>query len=115
MCEVFWTYSVKFMTFKDLKLLRFDNFYTKDKGLPILLPFLGYIVFGIGNIVCFSRAIKFIPTPIAFAVWTASTLVLLKLLDVFYFHKKPTFIEIVFMLMIIIGIVGLRLLEKDVK
>ncbi len=58
MCEVFWTYSVKFMTFKDLKLLRFDNFYLKDKGLPILLPFLGYIVFGIGNIVCFSATKK---------------------------------------------------------
>ncbi len=103
------------MTFKDLKLLRFNNFFTTSKGLPILLPFLGYIFFGIGNMFFLSKAFKFLPTPIVFAVWTAVTLVILKLIDVFYLHKKTNFIEAIFLLMIVVGIVGLRFYEKDVK
>ena len=107
MCEVCWTYSLKLMTFKDLKLLRFNNFYS-NKGLHILLPFIGYIVFGIGNIVCFSKAIKVVPTPTAFAVWTASTLIMIKLVDTFFNHQKTSMVEIVFLMMITVGIIGLK-------
>ncbi|WP_332367984.1 hypothetical protein [Spirosoma telluris] len=60
--EAAWTYSLKYMTFSALKTLRWNTFYTPSVGLPILLPFIGYVVFGVANIYFFSRAIKQIPT-----------------------------------------------------
>ena len=106
--ETAWTYSIKFLTFKDVLTLRLGNFYTPDKGLPILIPFLGYIFFGIGNIYFFSLAMKTIPTAIAFAVWTSLTLILIKLTDTFLFHQKLSFTEVFYTILIVIGIIGLK-------
>ena len=107
--ETAWTYSVKYMKFADLKLLRWHNFYSPQIGLPILAPIVGYVVFGIANIYFFSMAIKQIPTPTAFAVWTAMALILIKLVDVFIFHANWSVTELFFLMLIGIGIVGLRL------
>ncbi|CCH51955.1 small multidrug resistance protein [Fibrisoma limi BUZ 3] len=107
--ETAWTYSVKYMKFTDLKLLRWHNFYSPQIGLPILAPIVGYVVFGIANIYFFSMAIKQIPTPTAFAVWTAMALILIKLVDVFIFHANWSVTELFFLMLIGIGIVGLRL------
>jgi len=112
-CEVFWTYSLKFMVFKDLKLLRFTNFFKVHEGLPILAPFLGYLAFGFLNIVLFSQAIKTIPTATAFGVWTAATLIFLKLADTFYFHQKTSFLEVLFLILIFVGIIGLKLVNDQ--
>ena len=106
--ETAWTYSIKFLTFKDVLTLRLDNFYTAQKGLPILVPFLGYIFFGIGNIYFFSLTMKTIPTAIAFAVWTSLTLILIKLTDTFFFHQKLSFTEVFYTILIVIGIIGLK-------
>ena len=106
--ETAWTYSVKYMTFSELKTLRWTTFYTPQVGLPILLPFVGYVVFGIANIYFFSMAIKQIPTPTAFAVWTAMALILIKLVDVFIFKANWSFAELFFLTLIGAGIVGLR-------
>lgn len=106
--ETAWTYSIKFLTFKDVLTLRLGNFYTPDKGLPILIPFLGYIFFGIGNIYFFSLAMKTIPTAIAFAVWTSLTLILIKMTDTFFFHQKLSFTEVFYTILIVIGIIGLK-------
>lgn len=106
--ETAWTYSIKFLTFKDVLTLRLGNFYLPDKGLPILIPFLGYIFFGIGNIYFFSLAMKTIPTAIAFAVWTSLTLILIKLTDTFLFHQKLSFTEVFYTILIVIGIIGLK-------
>ena len=106
--EAAWTFSLKFMRFGDVKTLRFTNFYKTAEGLPILIPFLGYILFGIGNIYFFSMAIKQVPTATAYAVWTAATLVLIKFAEVAFFKQRISFAEIFFMLMIMTGIMGLR-------
>jgi len=106
--ETAWTYSVKYMTFSQLKTLRWNTFYTVDQGLPVLVPFVGYVVFGIANIYFFSMAIKQIPTPTAFAVWTAMALILIKATDVFIFNANWSFAEIFFLTLIGVGIIGLR-------
>lgn len=107
-CETLWTYSLKALTFSSLKTLRWHNFYKADGGLPVLLPLLGYIGFGVANIYFFSTAIKRIPTPTAFAVWMALSLILIKLSDVFYYKANWSFTEVFFVMMIVIGIVGLK-------
>ena len=113
--ESAWTFSLKFMRFGDLKTLRFTNFYKTAEGLPIFLPFLGYILFGIGNIYFFSLAIKQVPTATAYAVWTAVTLVLIKLAEVLFFKQRVSFFEIFFMLLIMTGIMGLKFYGTAMK
>ncbi len=113
--ESAWTFSLKYMRFAELKTLRFTNFYRVTEGLPILLPFLGYILFGIGNIVFFSMAIKQVSTATAYAVWTAMTLVLIKLVEVFILNEKIAGLEILFMLLIMTGIMGLKFYGTAVK
>src|ERR1700744_1135301 len=107
-CETAWTFSLKLMQFGALKTLRVNNFFVMHTGLPILLPFLGYIAFGIGNIYFFSLAIKPMQMATAYAVWTAVTLILIKLSELIFLKQRISFAEIGFMLLIMIGIMGLK-------
>lgn len=96
------------MKLSQLKNLNLTNFYTPDMGLPVLLPIVGYVVFGVGNIYFFSLAMKQIPTATAFTVWTAIAIAMIKLAEVLFFHQKISWLEIFFLLLITIGIVGLK-------
>ena len=97
------------MKFSDLKTLRFSTSYKWEGGLPILLPFTGYILFGLANIYFFSTAIKHIPTAMAFAVWTATTLIFLKVSELVFFHQRIFWMEVLFMTLIMVGILGLKI------
>ncbi|MDP9080402.1 MAG: SMR family transporter [Bacteroidota bacterium] len=108
-CESAWTFCLKFMKFSDLKTLRFINFYRWQGGLPVLIPFAGYILFGLANIYLFSLAIKQIPTATAFAVWTAITLIFIKIAELVFFNHRISWIEVFFMLLIMVGILGLKI------
>ena len=109
LCETAWTFCLKFMKFSDLKTLRFTNFYLWHGGLPVLLPFVGYLAFGIANITLFSFAMKHIPVATAFAVWTATTLVFVKLAELMFFKQSISLMEIFFMTLIMVGILGLKI------
>lgn len=106
--EAAWTFSLKFMKFSDLKQLKFGSLLSLHQGLPVILPFIGYIVFGIGNIYFFSLAIKQLPVATAYAVWTAITLVLIKFSEMTFFGQRLSWAETFFMLMIMTGILGLK-------
>jgi len=106
--EALWTYSVKYFSLAQLKTIRFDNFYKMDGGLPALIPLLGYILFGIGNIFFFSLALKTLSNSTAYSVWTAMTIIVLKLIELLYFKQKVSVVEFCFIIMIIVGIMGLK-------
>ncbi|RKR83041.1 quaternary ammonium compound-resistance protein SugE [Mucilaginibacter gracilis] len=106
--EALWTYSVKYFSLAQLKTIRFDNFYKLDGGLPALIPLLGYIIFGVGNIFFFSLALKSLSNSTAYSVWTAMTIVVLKLIELLYFKQKISVVEFCFIIMIIVGIMGLK-------
>ncbi|EHQ30557.1 DMT family transporter [Mucilaginibacter paludis] len=106
--EALWTYSVKYFSLTNLKTIRFDNFYKMDGGLPALIPLLGYIIFGVGNIFFFSLALKSLSNSTAYSVWTAMTIVVLKLIELLYFKQKISVVEFCFIIMIIVGIMGLK-------
>jgi len=108
-CETAWTFCLKFMKFSDLKTVGITTFYKWPGGLPILLPFVGYVLFGLANIYLFSTAIKQIPTAMAFAVWTATTLIFLKVSEVVFFHQRISWTEAFFMFLIMVGILGLKI------
>ena len=103
------------MKFSDLKALEFSTFYKWSGGLPVVLPFLGYVLFGLANIYFFSTAIKQIPTAMAFAVWTATTLIFLKIAEVSVFHQRISWPEVIFMLLIMVGILGLKIYAAPAK
>lgn len=106
--EAAWTFSLKFMKFSELKLIKFNSILSLYKGLPVILPFIGYIIFGIGNIYFFSLAIKQLPVAIAYAAWTAVTLILIKVAEMLFFGQRLSIVETFFMLMIMTGILGLK-------
>jgi quaternary ammonium compound-resistance protein SugE len=108
--EVAWIYSVKFMHFKDLFKIRFGDLFT-TKSFYILLPIIGYVVFGVGNIILFSKAMKTIPAGIAYATWMSVALVFVKISDVVIFKQPITFLHVVFILLILVGVVGLKLID----
>lgn len=104
------------MKFNDLKTLRLVSFYKwHSGGLPVLLPFIGYLAFGLANIYLFSVAIKELPTGTAFAVWTAVTLIFIKIAESLLFHQRIAPTEVFFMFLIMIGILGLKIYAMPVK
>jgi len=91
------------------------NFYKWQGGLPFLLPLIGYILFGLANVYFFSTAIKHIPMAIAFAVWTATTLVFVKVAEVSFLHQRVSWAEVFFILLIMVGILGLKIYAVQAK
>jgi quaternary ammonium compound-resistance protein SugE len=106
-CETCWTFSLKYADLKKVKTLDWQNF-AATEGLLIWLPLVGYVVFGVANIYFFSSAMKTIPTATAFAVWTAISMGLIKLSEVLFFKNSISWSEIFFLLLITVGIVGLK-------
>jgi quaternary ammonium compound-resistance protein SugE len=107
--EVAWIYSVKFMHLGKLFKSNIISLFTKKEDFLILLPVLGYVVFGIGNIILFSRAMKTIPAGIAYATWMSVALIFVKLADVTIFKEAITVPQVIFILFILVGVVGLKL------
>lgn len=113
--ETAWAFSLKWMEFKKLKSLTLYNFFLPNEGLKIIAPFIGYIGFGIANVFFFSLATKQIPLATAFAAWTGFSLLLLKVTETVFFQQKIISLEILFMLMIMIGILGLKIMAVKVN
>lgn len=113
LCQTAWTYSPKFISVSDLKLLTWSNLFRLDSGLLILGPWIGYNVFGIVNSVLLAMAMRTIPTTTAFAVWMAGTLVIIKVVDVFWFRQSWSPTELFFILLITIGILGLKFFASN--
>lgn len=106
--EAAWTFCLKFMKFSELKLIKFNSILSLYKGLPVILPFIGYLIFGVANIYFFSLAIKQLPVAIVYAAWTAITLILIKAAEMLLFGQRLSIVETLFMLMIMTGILGLK-------
>ena len=109
--EACWMFSLKFLSFSKFKVLNLDNFVQSD-GLKIWMPLAGYIFFGAANTYYFSLAMKNIPTTIAFTIWTAVSIMFIKMVEVTFFQSKTSLIEIFFLSLIIIGIIGLKMVTK---
>ncbi len=110
--EACWMFSLKFLSFSKFKTLSFGNF-VQTEGLNIWLPLAGYIFFGAANTYFFSLAMKNIPTNIAFTIWTALSIMFIKVVDVTFFQSKTSLIEIFFLSLIILGIIGLKIIAKS--
>mgnify|MGYP002144817233 FL=1 len=106
--ESLWTFSLKFLSLKAIaQSFKENDILTKEFGME-LLPLIAYIIFGAINIYYLSLAMKSIPTTTAIAVWMASSLIFTKIVDIFLFKSNVNMMEMFFMGLIIVGIVGLK-------
>ena len=106
--EMAWIISLKYLDFKSIKLIHWSTFFQNKTGILTLSPLIAYILFGLGNVVFFSAATKTIALSTAFAVWLGVALVGTVLIDILYFKESYTFLQLLFMAMIILGVVGLK-------
>lgn len=106
--EAAWTYSLRKLDMAQLKVALLENpLFSKAVGIEMgyLLTYLGL---GLANIFFLSLSMKSIPMTVAIATWTSVSLILIKLIDVFFLKNSTNVYEIFFLTLIIIGIIGLK-------
>jgi quaternary ammonium compound-resistance protein SugE len=111
--EVCWMYSLKFLSMKAIGAIQFATLFSNSSGWKALLPLVGYITFGLGNIYFFSMAMKGIPASTAFAVWMGLALIFSKTLDVFVFSEGYNMQQLLFTGVLLVGIIGLKYYTKS--
>ena len=113
LCQMARPHLLKFISVADLKMLNWATPHRLDGGLPILGPWIGYNVFGIANSILLAMAMRTIPATTAFAVWMAGTLVIINVVDVFWSKEAWSLIELFFILLITVGILGLKFIASN--
>jgi quaternary ammonium compound-resistance protein SugE len=106
--EAAWTYSLRKLDMAQLKAAIIENpFFSKAVGIQFgyLLTYLGL---GLANIFFLSLSMKSIPMTVAIATWTSVSLILIKMIDVFFLKNPTNLYEIFFLTLIIVGIIGLK-------
>jgi small multidrug resistance pump len=59
-----------------------------------------------------TMALKHLPMGYTNAIWAGSSTLLVYVASMYYFDEKTNFIELIFLLCIIIGLIGLNFLQK---
>ena len=106
--EIAWTFSLRFLSVKKLKALHWQGFFSRWENWAVLAPFVGYVIFGLGNIYFFSQAMKDIPASTALAVWMGTALIGVKFVEIVFSKTPYDWQQFVYMGFILIGIVGLK-------
>lgn len=109
--EVGWLFSLKFLNFAAISKLRLMDFLAGADAWKTIAPLGGYVGFGLCNIVLFNMALRHIAAPTAFAVWMGLALAVATVAEIFLGNLRPSWLQIVFMLMILGGIAGLKYLS----
>ena len=81
------------------------------EGFSKLLPSIVTIVGTILSFALLSVAMKKLPLSMAYAIWTGIGTVGTVLFGVFYFHEPITLSRIICVVMIVVGIIGLKFLN----
>ena len=84
-----------------------------SNGFTVLIP---SIIAGVGYIasaVFLAIALKQLPLGTAYAMWTGMGILGTTLLGVFLFHEKLSAPQVICVILIIVGIAGLKILAKD--
>jgi quaternary ammonium compound-resistance protein SugE len=109
--EVCWIYSLKWLDMKAIGRIKFATIFSDPKPWEALLPLVGYIAFGLGNIYFFSQSMKTIQASTAFAVWMGLALVFSKAVDILVFKEAYTIQQLAFTFVVLVGIIGLKWFE----
>jgi quaternary ammonium compound-resistance protein SugE len=91
MFEIGWIYSLKF-----------------TEGFTRFLPTLFYIFFGLGAVFFLSLALRYMPVGITYAVWVGIAAAGSNIVGILFFGEPYRFARILFIVMIIGGVLGLK-------
>ena len=106
--EAIWLYAVKAMDVKAVKAMGWHGLFSDPLHAKSLLPFLGYAIFGAGNVIFLSMSMRTIPASTAFAVWMAVALISSKMIDTLWFKQPANGMQLLWFALIIIGVIGLK-------
>lgn len=84
-----------------------------SEGFTVLLPSLVTAVGYIASAVFLALALKHLPLGSAYAMWTGFGIVGTTVLGTILFQEKLSLPQVICILMIVIGIVGLKLFGQD--
>lgn len=92
LAEVTWAIALKYA----------DGFH---KLIPSIITAVGYIA----SLLLLSKALEQLPLGTAYAVWTGIGIVGTTVLGILLFKEQLTLLQTIFLLMIVVGIIGLKL------
>ena len=84
-----------------------------SNGFTVLIPFIITVVGYIASAVFLSISLKQLPLGAAYAILTGMGILGTTLLGVFLFHEKLSVPQGICVILIVIGISGLKILAKD--
>ena len=82
-------------------------------GFSVLMPSVITAVGYIASAVFLSLALKHLPLGTAYAMWTGMGIVGTSILGVFLFQEKLSVPQVICVILILVGIIGLKLLAKE--
>lgn len=82
-------------------------------GFTVLVPSIITVVGYIASAVFLALALKQLPLGTAYAMWTGFGIVGTSVLGIFLFHEKLSVPQMICVVLIVVGIVGLKLLAKE--
>ena len=92
LAEITWAVALKYA----------DGFH---KLIPTIITVVGYVA----SLLLLSKALEKLPLGTAYAIWTGIGMVGTALLGILLFKEQLTLVQVIFLLMVIVGIVGLKL------
>ena len=82
-------------------------------GFTVVVPTIITVIGYIASALFLSLALKQLPLGTAYAMWTGFGIIGTSVLGVLLFHEKLSVPQIICIVMIVLGIVGLKLLSKE--
>ncbi|MCP4605836.1 MAG: multidrug efflux SMR transporter [Proteobacteria bacterium] len=84
-----------------------------SNGFSNLWPSVLTLILSVFSLICLSFAIKLIPVATAYAVWTGIGAIGIVVLSFIIFKEPVTLLRLLFILLILIGVVGLKFVESS--
>ena len=84
-----------------------------SNGFTVLVPSIITVVGYIASAVFLAIALKHLPLGTAYAMWTGMGIAGTTMLGIVIFHERLSISQIICVIMIVVGIVGLKLLAKE--
>lgn len=106
--EALWVFCVKFIDWSAIKKFPFSDLKSIPHYITTIYPLVGYIAFGILNVYFFSIAMRNISASVSLAVWMSTSLIFVKLIEVFYFSEAISTLQLGCFVLIIVGVIGLK-------
>ena len=84
-----------------------------SEGFSVVVPSVVTVVGYILSALFLSMALKSLPLGTAYAMWTGFGIVGTSVLGIFLFQEKLSLPQVICVILIVVGIAGLKLLSKD--